>query len=291
MRPEERKNILLLNLKKYLEPTESAQWMLSESRPSITYGRLKEIAKTWRDRARKKIMSKETQGIYWGTFDPPTLAHLNIIVESLKQFHFSTLFVIINDNSHTGKTYQSTGNERAMMFKNMLIEYAKEMNFSDVWMSHIQIICQTDANDFSYQKAKQAHPGKRIYAIVGQDSFDKFKQYKESLYSYDHILIAPRGRESEHLSEEIATFGLPNISILKIDRSCLEISSTNAREAIYTDQKHITRTQLHPSVIGVIQKKGLFAVKVTQKSESKTITVNKNNFCGFNQGFLIGKHL
>lgn len=188
-------------------------------------------------------------GIYWGTFDPPTFAHLDIISKSIQQFEFSTLCIVVNDNTKTGKKYQSSGNDRAEMLQGMLEEYATEKNLPAEWLTHIQIICQTDANDFSYAQAKLLHSEKHVVAIVGQDSFDKFKQYKASLATYDHILVAPRGDDSTHLQTDIEALGLANISALKTDERCLTISSTRARCAMHENKPQDLEGLLPTSII------------------------------------------
>jgi cytidyltransferase-like protein len=40
-------------------------------------------------------LEKKSIGIYWGTFDPPTLAHADIIEKSLSQFNLAKVIVVL----------------------------------------------------------------------------------------------------------------------------------------------------------------------------------------------------
>ena len=193
-------------------------------------------------------------GIYWGTFDPPTLAHLNTAITVMKKCHLSKLIIVINDNTNTGKQYNINGVARENLWQSMIDDIDIPAN----WKDRVRIICQTDKQPFSYQDAKKQYPEQNVIAIVGQDSFNGFKKYKASFGTYDHILVAPRDNQAASLTHEIEELGVSNISTLPMDDAYLSISSTKARNALQAGQHHIAQTQLHASVIKSVSEQGLF---------------------------------
>jgi len=126
--------------------------------------------KTRLDETQKNLTTDDTEkditatmGIYWGTFDPPTLAHGNIIEKSMHDLKLSKLIIVINDNNATGKNYKSPGKDRIHMLKSMISAAARD---------RLIILRQTDFFSFSYENIKKIYPDKNIAAIVGEDSFD-----------------------------------------------------------------------------------------------------------------------
>ena len=201
-------------------------------------------------------------GIYWGTFDPATLAHLNIALTAMQKCNLSKLIIVINDNTATGKKYHTSGETREALWNAMLDNISIPAN----WRNRIDIVCQTDAKPFSYQTAKKQHSEQPLLAIVGQDSFEGFKKYKSSFGSYDHILVVPRGDRETLLQRDIDQLQVNNVSILPTDDAYVAISSTRARDIINMGQNDIVQIQLHPSVMQNIRVHGLFVQRSIQNS-------------------------
>lgn len=63
------------------------------------------------------LIGSQNYGIYWGTFDPPTRAHQQVILQA-----FSTgidrLFVVVNNHGH--KKYTASIEDRVAMLKLIL---------------------------------------------------------------------------------------------------------------------------------------------------------------------------
>ncbi len=186
-------------------------------------------------------------GIYWGTFDPPTLAHGNIVNTAFTQLKLSKLLVVINNNSKTGKNYVIPANKRKAMFRQMLA--------SEKYKDSVSVFAQTNFFDFSYEKMKELLPNKKIVAIVGQDSFEAYKKY---LGAYEKVAVMPRGDQHALLQAEIKKLGLTNTDILKVDSQLLDISSTKIREAVKKQDMNYLASAAAPCVKKSIETHGFF---------------------------------
>lgn len=129
--------------------------------------------------------SQPAKGVYWGNFDPPTLAHKEIILQALETLQLEKIFIVVND--FKSKSYNATINDRTAMIKLML--YGLE--------EKVQVIAQNESAKADYQTLKKAASGK-LYAIAGQDSYDKWILSPGlDFANYDGIVVVPRGRKSK----------------------------------------------------------------------------------------------
>jgi cytidyltransferase-like protein len=178
--------------------------------------------------AKAEIKSSEI-AIYWGTFDPPTRAHFEIIKSALEKSRFEKVIVGINDNKATGKNYQISGETRLSMFQIL----KRDLPFKD--QKRLEVKIQKN-NELDYRTIKKIYPGKRVAAIVGQDSFEKFGT---GCSQCDEVLVVPRSgiphQQISELQQKINNFGLNNTSILLIknQNQYLSISSSNIRKALF----------------------------------------------------------
>lgn len=193
---------------------------------------------------------EEKQGaiaVYWGTFDPVTKAHFDIINEILK-LNFEKVIVAINDNKATGKIYKSSGESRLEMLKIM------RADLSPKDQERLEIVIQKD-KEFEYTNIKKMYPGSKVTAVVGQDSFEKFGA---GCKWCDQVLVAPRGENSNQLKQQIKHFDLSNTHILATNKQFLATSSTQVRQAINDQKFGVLSLSMHPKVIDFIKNKGLF---------------------------------
>lgn len=202
-------------------------------------------------------------GLFWGTFDPPTLAHASIIENSINQLKLSRLIVVINDNEATGKIYKSPGPARLAMLLSMVSQEIKD---------RLVIIRQTNTFSLSYNDFKKEYPDKEVYAIVGQDSFERYGKY---FAEYDHIIVVPRGKDSLQLQQKINDLHLTNISILEINKEYLNTSSTLVREAINSGQNDIPSKYTHPSVNAYVKTHGFFKEHYTAAHHESALTIQR----------------
>lgn len=160
-------------------------------------------------------------GIYWGTFDPPTLAHLNIMLQAIEQGELDKLVVVINNKSGY-KHYHTPGVDRLIMIRQMLLH--------SVAAEQINIVIQNDTQKYGVEEISQIFEDDRIIPVVGQDSFEKFAAYCKQ---YSEVIVAPRGdKESLTLQNTIHEHELDNIRVLNLGRKYLEVSSSRVREEV-----------------------------------------------------------
>lgn len=88
-------------------------------------------------------MLQKKLGIYWGSFDPPTFAHKDIIIKSFSYVSF--IFIVINNNGC--KKYFFSSKKRLIMFKYMFRNYFSIFSFYDY---KIYFYIQNKDNYYNY---------------------------------------------------------------------------------------------------------------------------------------------
>ncbi len=202
--------------------------------------------------------------IYWGTFDPVTIAHFEII-KSVLQSNFKKVIVAINDNPSTEKIYKSPGESRSDMLKIMALSLPRKDH------ERLEIAIQKN-KEMEYTNIKKAYPDEKVTAIVGQDSFEKFGAHCKWC---DAVQVVPRGEKYDALEQQIAHFGLKNTFILPMDKRFLTTSSTAVRTAVNTNNISVLSSSLHPKVVSYINKQGFFRGDFTSTDHQK-LRVFKN---------------
>lgn len=169
-------------------------------------------------------MGRSKVGLYWGTFDPPTLAHFNIMQNAITQGNLDKLVIVINDNTGP-KHYHTPGKDRAAMIRKMLLNDAELLK-----KAPIEIIVQTDSYKVDSQLIATMNEGALVVPIVGQDSLVSSAKYCKH---YEEVIVAPRGEnETEQLTQTIEEHQLNNIRILNLGTEFLTVSSTQVRAIV-----------------------------------------------------------
>lgn len=196
-------------------------------------------------------------GIFWGTFDPATLAHKEVIEQAIIHLNLNRLIVVINDNNATGKLYKIPGRDRAIILRSLFVKSPIKQ--------YVVIVRQTDVFTFSHNKIQEIYNCSRIHSIVGQDSFE---QYGAKCTSYGSVFVVPRGNESKLIRKKITDLKLSNVQVLQIDEKFLHTSSTMVRKTI--EQKEVTPLlpSIHPSTSLYIIKHGFLKTNYTAKHHS-----------------------
>ena len=104
---------------------------------------------------------KNLTGVYWGTFDPPTIAHGEIIKQSLGELELSNLVIVVNDNKTTGKDYNMPGKNRRETVRQTIESLVPAQD-----RKRISVLIQKDDAPISYETVKKAHPKNKIVAIL-----------------------------------------------------------------------------------------------------------------------------
>lgn len=155
----------------------------------------------------------ELSCVYWGSFDPPTLAHKAIISYALHEIPLKKLMVIVNNDQR--KKYRYSLEKRCCMLRKM---FKGEKN--------LEILTQNEQDSLNYFKLK-AERGGALCAIAGYDSYKKWviSSEKEKRSLYDYIAVVPRGKEEPVLKDG-------NAFILPISPHYHDISSTLVKNSL-----------------------------------------------------------
>ncbi len=189
-------------------------------------------------------MSQYTSiGVFWGTFDPPTIAHQFIIEKTLSHFQLDTLYIVVNNDRR--KSPLATVEQRIAMIKAMT-------SFGHQAL-HIQVQDPINQDYFKLRKQLQ----KPLTVIAGADSLLRMLEYNSTdcLKQYDRICIFSRQGAAIPLNCPIETFQLP---------SFLEyISSKKARLALSlgVDYLHC----IDPCVRHFIKQQGIYPIQAKPK--------------------------
>ena len=106
-----------------------------------------------------------------------------------------------------------------------------------------------------FERVGQIYGTKKLYQVIGQDSFEKLIGHGEILPDSNRIyLVSPREGHSESITipENLKKV----VTIIGSDKG-LALSSTDIRNKIRTHTQ-IKRTELDPELLDYIQRNGLY---------------------------------
>lgn len=186
---------------------------------------------------------KGAYAIYWGYFDPPTLAHREIIDQSLKQLGIDKIIVVLNNPKNPDKNHPTDINQRFKMMNILLQDYKDK----------IILVIQDEGQKADYHAVK-AHIDGKLYAIAGQDSYEKWAQYEKNLEAYDKIVVVPRYVPDS--KQSLASLLPPNITILNIEEKLYTCSSTKVRTHI--QEENILSKLLSSRIITYVKQNNLY---------------------------------
>ncbi|MBY0462092.1 MAG: hypothetical protein K2Q34_02805 [Alphaproteobacteria bacterium] len=192
---------------------------------------------------------KGTYAIYWGYFDPPTLAHKEIIVQSLNQLGVDKIIVVLNNPKAPDKNNPTDINQRFKMMDILLHDYKDK----------IILVIQDEGQKADYHAVKKHIVGK-LYAVAGQDSYEKWAQYEKNLMAYDKIVVVPRYVPDS--KQPFASILPPNIMVLKIEKDLYTCSSTKARSHI--QEESILQKLLNSKIIRYVKQNNLYRSSAKQ---------------------------
>lgn len=197
--------------------------------------------------------SEKISAVYWGAFDPPTIAHVKIIEKVLQSFKLQSFFLVFNKCKNKSNVIKCDVTKRQEMMKLAL----KDIKI-DLDENHIKFLSQ-ESDEYSYKNLKSQIPtDTKLYAVVGLDSFIK---YHESCKLLDHTIVI--SREMSNLSDPESSFLLQkysNVSQLYLsDNEFKRISSSNARKMIEDKNYSSISSLLTESVVNFIQRNSLYS--------------------------------
>jgi len=159
--------------------------------------------------------------MYGGSFDPVHRGHLALAHAAINQFHLSCLYVVpVFQPPHKAKTEASFAHRLAMA--RLAFTGWPEVVISDLEGQRGGVSYTID----SVEELRGRHPGDDLYLLVGADTTEEIKTWKEPerLAGLVRLLVAPRSRYSLKIE-------LP-WCLEKLTMEPVEVSATRVREAV-----------------------------------------------------------
>jgi len=181
-------------------------------------------------------------GLFIGSFNPPTKAHLEIVLK-LKDFFDKIIYIPVNSK----EKYLASFNDRV----NMLKIYTRKYNFLDI---------NTIMDKYSYFDYRILDILKKEYQnisiIMGSDllnKLDKFTNYKYLLSNYKFIIIT---RENDNINEIINNKYQDYKNNFQVFEYHSDISSSKIRELIKNKKDY--KDYLDKDIIDYIKNNNLY---------------------------------
>lgn len=196
----------------------------------------------------------EKIGIFGGSFNPPHLGHIRGAEYALEALGLTKLLLI--PTRHTpGKPVPETGAGDAQRLEMLRLAAAREprLEVSDLELREDGFTWET------IQRVSQAHPGAKLYLLLGTDMFQKFPQWKNAEDICKNTVIAAlrRGdkKEAQILEQTKALLEGMGGSVELLANPVTAISSTQLRRLIAF---RAGREFLDPAVFSYIQNEKLY---------------------------------
>lgn len=154
-------------------------------------------------------------GVYWGAFDPPTVAHQAIITQTLREIPLKKIYVVVNN--HNYKNYTFSLEDRVRLIREMV-------KSEDLHKVEVMWKDEPHKLDYAEMKTLVEEP---LYVIAGYDSYQKWVNHttRGDRAACDKIVVIPRGDDEPLLFDD-------NAFLLTIDACFKYVSSTKVREAL-----------------------------------------------------------
>lgn len=150
-------------------------------------------------------------GFFGGSFNPPTIAHYNLINQALKQYNFDKVFFVpVND-------YYKKANlisiEKRIEMLNLLCTNNPNIDVLDI---EKQINKKLDAIDI-FKIIEEKYNHNEIFFFIGEDNYKKMHNWKnyDELQKYQYIVFQRDDKEELQIKQE-NTIYMKNSENLKI---------------------------------------------------------------------------
>lgn len=187
-------------------------------------------------------------GFYGGSFNPPTKAHIELVIQALIKFKLDKVFFVPVGNSYN-KQELIDEMHRFNMLK-LAISDNKALDVLDIELNtnlEFKAIDVFNIIQGHYRKSKN-------FFIMGADNFrniNLWMDYDNLINNFNYIIL-PRD------NIEIQTYDRPNINILRnVDMPC---SSTKVRELIKNDKREELLNYVPEKVVDYINKNKLYDI-------------------------------
>ena len=181
-------------------------------------------------------------GVFWGTFDPPTLAHRDIILKMLELFQ--EVIIVVKKNAK--KNYFVDVSHRIIMLKKMLASNN----------SNYKILVQENENENNYFDIHK-NIKEKLFVVAGLDTLCSWLQEygPEQLKKYDGVYVVPRNNEC-HIDFK----KFDNVFELLLDNDHSNTSSTNIRTKLSSSKDDYCSLDIDSDILNYILENSLYNV-------------------------------
>ncbi len=193
-------------------------------------------------------------GVFGGSFNPPTNAHLLIPLELLEKNIVDKVIYVPNIINPCHNKNLISAQDRYNMIKLMIEDY------SNLEVSNVDI--KKEKQNYAYQTLddlKRIYPNDELYFIIGSDNLKEIELWGkyEYLISTYKIIVIQRNKDDLLKIVESKPILKKNKSNFVLLEKDLKVSSTLIRESIL-NSKDIT-SLLSQKVYNYIKDKGLYS--------------------------------
>ena len=189
-----------------------------------------------------------------GSFNPPTIAHLNIMQTALDAVNAERGFLVPVSFPYLKRKMTKAGQSNLCLSDELRLSLLNAMIAND---ERIQIYTDAMGDPFSndvgnMRQIQEKYPAADIYYVSGDDKLDLLDNFARKTDFFDRFRCILYARESEHLMEEIANYEYlapyQDAFILFSPPEGIEgVSSTKIREHLFDIER--VADMLHPSVV------------------------------------------
>ncbi len=181
-------------------------------------------------------------GFFGGSFNPPTIAHYNLIKEALEKYEFDKVFFVpVNDY------YKKNGLARLEDRIKMLELLIK--NDEQIYIYKIENDKSYKAID-TFRNIKKHFQTDEIVFFMGEDNFEKMPRWQnyEELKQYNYIVFQRNDKYDANINQK-------NVIYMKNNEN-IEVSSTMIRNKL--EKKESISELINKDVEKYIKEKGLY---------------------------------
>ena len=168
-------------------------------------------------------------GFFGGSFNPPTLAHLEIAKEVLRNKKLDCFYFVPMGNSYSKKNLIDENLRLEML--NIICKNEEKIKASDIELNKKESINTYQAFELIKEKFKNDD----IFFIMGADNFEKMSywdNFEKLIKNYKYIIVNRNNIDIEKIikNNELLKENAKNFEVMNIKSKYNKISSTLVRE-------------------------------------------------------------
>lgn len=159
-------------------------------------------------------------GFFGGSFNPPTIAHLNLAKQAVHEYHLDKFYYVPVNNYYNKKELIDIDTRCEML--ELLCENEEKIFVSAIEKEKNEKYTAIDI----FEEIEKRYPNDEIYFIMGEDNYEKMPYWHkyEDLTKYNYIILQRQNTYELKIDN-------PKIQYMKNNEN-LKISSTTIRQRL-----------------------------------------------------------